>query len=495
MKRLLIILSILLVVAAIAFAEEKPPEKVRKSAIAGSWYPADPAELEKMLTALFSRAPKVDFYGEVRALIVPHAGYQYSGPAAAYAYATIRGQDIKRVIIMAPTHTTYFYGVSIPRVRAYETPLGELPLDWEQVSKLLKMKPFSSHPEAHQQEHSVEIQLPLLKFVLSSKNFTIIPMVFGELNDKDYEKVAGAIAPLLDDNTLIIASSDFTHYGKRYRYTPFDKDIRENLRKLDSGAIEKIVSFDFPGFLKYKNDTGATICGFRPIAILLKLLGGNYYPEVLSYYMSADITGDLSESVSYASICFTKKRAKLLPGEKETLLNLSRDTLRLFLKEKRKPEITLEKYNITPKLLEQSGVFVTLKKEDRLRGCIGYIQGRFPIYQAVIANTINAATRDPRFPPMTSPEINEVEIEITVLTPLKKTSDISEIEVGKHGLYLVKGADAGLLLPQVATEFGWNRRQFLEAVSEKAGLDKDAWKIGAEIYIFEGQVFAEKKKH
>ena len=496
MKRTVILLVIiLLLVADFALPNEKTPTKVRKSAIAGSWYPADKAELQKMLSSLFSRVPKVNFYGEVRALIVPHAGYQYSGPAAAIAYATIRGEDIRRVIIMGPTHYTYFHGVSIPKVKAYETPLGEVPLDWEKARKLLKHKPFTTYPEAHKREHSVEIQLPLLQTILAGKKFTIIPMVFGELSEKDYDKVAKAIVPLIDEHTLIVASSDFVHYGRRFNYTPFTKEIKKNLQKLNYGAIERIVNFDFTGFLKYKKDTGATICGFRPIATLLKILDKNYYAEVLSYYTSGEITGNYTDCVSYTSICFTPRREKLLPQEKETLLKLARDTLRSYLTEKKSPNVTLDRYDITPKLLEKSGVFVTLKKKGKLRGCIGYIQGVLPIYQAVIANTINAATRDPRFPPMKPSEIDKVEIEISVLTPLKKISDISEIEVGKHGLYLVKGANAGLLLPQVATEFGWNRRQFLEAVSEKAGLEKDAWKRGAEIYIFEAQVFSEKKKH
>lgn len=178
--------------------------------------------------------------------------------------------------------------------------------------------------------------------------------------------------------------------------------------------------------------------------------------------------------------------------EKKTLLKLARKAIvEHFEKAGDVDTESLEEgHKITARLKEKLGVFVTLHKNKQLRGCIGYIRGTMPLYQAVIENALNASFRDPRFEPLTEDELESVEIEISVLTPMERIEAIEDIEIGKHGLYLKSGYNSGLLLPQVAVEWGWNSHQFLEQTSIKAGMEKNAWK-NSEIYTFTAQIFDE----
>jgi len=359
---------------------------------------------------------------------------------------------------------------------------------------------FRIFPEAYKKEHSLEIQLPFLQESL--KDFKLVPLIVGEVNGDEYEKIASSIRKFIDKETLLIASSDFTHYGFNFGYVPFKKNIRENLKKLDEGAVEKILKIDSNGFIKYQDSTGITICGRKPIAILLDILPKKAKAKLVSYYTSGDLMGDYSSSVSYATIAFFEPPAKkelqvsdvneLSKEEKETLIKVARKTLETFLSGKSLDDITKD-LNLTPKLKENRGVFVTIKKHGDLRGCIGYIEGIKPLYEAVIDNTINACSRDYRFPPMEKGEAKDVTLEISVMTPLKEIKSPEEIVVGRDGLVIQKGFNKGLLLPQVATEYGWDRDTFLAQVCRKAGLPYDAWKEGATIWIFSAQVFGEEK--
>lgn len=281
----------------------KKMNSTRESVIAGSWYPGDAKELKKVINGYLENADVADNTGSVYALIAPHAGYRYSGKAAAYAYKTLRGKNISRVIILAPTHYSSFRGASILDVEYYETPLGKLKLDSELCAKLFKNDLFFTNRSAHQREHSLEIQLPFLQCVLGE--FSIVPIVIGQLRKGDYSVIADAVKSCLDSETLIVVSSDFTHYGANFGYVPFRSDIKNNLAKLDGGAIDLIVKKDKTGFADYIAETGATICGREPIKILLEMLPSNVLGKELIYYTSGDLTGDYSSCVSYTSIIFT----------------------------------------------------------------------------------------------------------------------------------------------------------------------------------------------
>ena len=485
--------------------EKKPKKVVRKPACAGSWYPANPDKLKadingylgKVLPAAFTKLNKNKIFW----MILPHAGYRYSGRCAAYGFAAIRGRNFKRVIILAPSHYAGFRGISVSKATHYKTPLGEIELDRAVCKKLLEESEelFTNSPEADAREHAIEMELPFLQCVL--EDFKLVPLIVSSMKREDYQKAGRIISRFVDKQTLVIASSDFTHYGERFGFTPFagETNLRKAIKKLDDGAIEQILKGDPDGFLKYKVRTDITVCGYRPIAILFHMLPEYAQGHLLDYYMSGDLpeSRGYDNSVSYATIVFTEEPPRLeTPITKEeqiTLLQLARDTLKLYLSQGKKPNPKSGKYKLTPRLKKEFGVFVTLHKGDNLRGCIGRIFKPQPLYQGVIENTINSAVRDHRFPPMTIKEEPEVTIEISVLSPMKEIDIPEEITVGVHGVYMVKGGRSAVFLPQVAPEQGWNRLELLEHLCRKAGLERDAWKKGAQFFVFTAQVFGEEE--
>ena len=496
----LFLLLLFLIPISCSKAAVTDQKKVQEPVISGSWYPDNKEELAKEVNSLFDSAKPEKVDGDIIALIEPHAGYKYSGTGAVCGYKLIKGKNYKRVIILAPSHYSWFDGVSTLNATHYRTSLGLIPIDREVCNKLLKEPYFKVVPEAYKKEHSLEIQLPLLQ--QSLKDFKLVPLIVGEVNGDEYKKIAMSIKKFVDNETLLIASSDFTHYGFNFGYVPFKKDIKKNLKKLDNGAIKKILKLDFDGFMKYQTSTGITICGRRPIAILLEILPEKTKGTLVSYYTSGDLLGDYASSVSYATIAFSAPPDKsdtqvssegdLDKNEKETLLKLARRTLEEYLTGIRLRKEFYKSLNLTPRLKEKRGVFVTIKKHGDLRGCIGYIEGIKPLHEAVAENTINACSRDYRFPQMTRGEVNEVKLEISVMSPLKILNKPEEIIIGKHGLVIQKGFNKGLLLPQVATEYGWDRETFLTHLCRKAGLPDNAWRNGSTIWTFTAQVFGEE---
>jgi len=481
---------------------------VRSSILAGTWYAGGRDALTKQVKTFLNKAEAKPVPGRIIAIIVPHAGYMYSGQCAAYGFKLLEGKSYKRVIILAPTHQAYFRGATVSNVDYYQTPLGLVPVDSEACRALLAQDLFQTNPSAESYEHAVEIELPFLQLVL--KDFKILPLIIGEVNKSDITSIASALKKYLDEETLIVVSSDFTHYGPNYGYIPFPAtgEVRSNLQKLDMGAIDKIISLDLDGFLSYKSASKITICGANPIAILLAMLPQEAKGKLLHHSTSGDVIGDYKNCVCYAAIAFsipTQAEEKTAPEQKEeataeeekegkgaeeaekvkssdflteseqrTLLKLARDTLNMYIKERKTPDPS--KYTLTEHLKQPRGVFVTLEKNGNLRGCIGYIMGMKPLYQGVIDNTINAATRDPRFAPVSEEELSDIEIEISVLTPLRRISqdEVDKIEIGKHGILIKRGFYQGILLPQVATEYGWDRDTFLAQTCRKAGLPPSA---------------------
>jgi len=473
--------------------------KVRPAAKAGSWYERNPESLRKTLKGYFQAAKTDGRKGRVRALISPHAGYSYSGPTAAIGYKALKGSKYKRVIVLAPSHYAHFSGGSIADVTHYETPLGRIPLDRKACDALLKIEHFTTVPSAHTSEHSLELQLPFLQMMLKD-GFELIPIVISSVGDSEFKKLANALTPYWDDDTLVVASSDFTHFGASFGYTPFKEDLPKNLGKLDMGAVDQIVALDFQGFNRYVKKTGATICGRNPIALLVCMANEKKMKaDLLHYTTSGAMTGDYATSVSYASICFTGQEGAddkddeegLTKEEQETLLKLARRTVQHLLKTGKRIE-DLSEFKITDYMKKHLGAFVTLKKQGRLRGCIGYLVGVKPLYETVIDNAISAASKDPRFPPVKLSEEAGLHIEISVLSPVVLVKDLNEINVGRDGLIITRGYSRGTLLPQVPVEYGWTRKEFLEHTCNKAGLPIDAYKDKkTKIERYAAQVFSE----
>ena len=468
-------------------------EEIREPAVAGSWYSDNPEILSRELKGYLDNAIKGEIQGKIIALVSPHAGYQYSGGVAAYSYKSIEGKTFDAIVVVAPSHRALFKGASLYDRGGFRTPLGVVPIDEELSKRMMeKRKEIQFLPEAHAQEHSLEIQLPFLQMVL--KTFKLIPIVMEPYwNWETCQYLATAIAETVKGrNVLLIASSDLSHFHS------YDKAV-----ELDKVVLNHIERFDPEGLNRDLRQGRCEACGGGPILSIMlaaKALGANK-GKVLKYLNSGDVTGDRSRVVGYAAGVFYKtaggtekmKEEKkvgvdlgLNEQEKKTLHQIAKTVVENKARGKAVPEFKVD----SPILKENRGAFVTIQKKGQLRGCIGYIEGRGPLYQTVEEMAEAAAFRDPRFTPVTEKELADLKIEISVLTPLKKITDVNEIEVGKHGIYIKKGWYSGLLLPQVATEYGWDRQTFLEHTCNKAGLPSNAWKDkSTEIYIFSADIF------
>ena len=304
MKKIILLILIVGIWGVSFCSYSAEPAKVRSSPLAGSWYPADPEELRKMLKGFLEQVQVPKSKNKILALISPHAGYRFSGKGAGYGFKTVEGKNFERVIIIGPSHRGWFRGICVSSFDYYETPLGKVPVEREIGEALLEQKIFVTNPNAEALEHSLEMEIPFLQAVI--KDFKIIPLMVGEMKEEDYPAAAEALKPYITEKTLIVVSSDFTHYGRRFGYRPFTENVKENLKKLDLGAIDLIVKKDFKGYQKYVEETGATICGRNAIGILLHLLPADAQGTLLNYYTSGDLLNDYSSSVSYASIVFKK---------------------------------------------------------------------------------------------------------------------------------------------------------------------------------------------
>lgn len=489
MKKIFILLiALLLCSCARSYSED-----IRKPAVAGAFYPADKAELTKQVDEFLANAKKID-KGRLLAIVVPHAGYVYSGQVAAHSFKQLEGADFKKIIIISPSHYVSFDGMSVYNKGLFETPLGLIKVDEELANKIIqKNKRFIFYPEAHLKEHAIEIELPFLQRVYKNKDFRIVPIAMGAPSSDDAGILSDALYDVIDKDTLLVISVDLSHYY------PYDKAVELDTSGLN--AIEKLDASD----LVQKINSGSTEID-APVAVLGAILFANRYgakAELIKYANSGDVTGDKSRVVGYSSIVIyvpgnPEKKGEMIMNdeylnkeEKKKLMEIVKLSVAEAVTGKRQflPNVTEER------LKENCGAFVTLKEDGRLRGCIGYIQGVKPLYQTVIDVAKSAAVNDYRFNPVTQDELDKLEYEISVLTPLKKIKDINEIEVGKHGLVMKNGFNSGLLLPQVATEYNWDRETFLKETCRKAGLSQDAWKDkSTEIYIFSAEVFGEENK-
>jgi len=464
---------------------------IRESVIAGSWYPGDPGKLTKDIEDYLQRVPIQKLDGELVALIVPHAGYMYSGQVAAYSYKLLQDQHYDLAVIVAPSHRAYFRGASVYPKGGYRTPLGVVPIAEDLAEELIQKNPFISYvSQAHAQEHSLEIQIPFLQVVL--KDFRLVPIVMGEQDFYACEEVSKAIVDVIrGKNAIMIASTDLSHFH------PYTRAV-----ELDQVVLDRVNSFDPEGLSKELKKGQCEACGGGPtvtVMLATRALGANA-GKVLKYANSGDVTGDRSSVVGYMAAALYrsgnpeegKQKEKvgvdlgLTEKEQETLHGIARTVIWNRASGKEVPEFTVQ----SERLKELRGAFVSLHKQEALRGCIGYIRGIKPLYKAVQEMAEAAAFKDPRFPPVTEEELKDLDIEISVLTPLSQIDDVSQIQVGTHGIFIEKGFSSGLLLPQVATEYDWDRETFLEQTCIKAGLSRHAWKDkDTKIYIFSADIF------
>jgi AmmeMemoRadiSam system protein B/AmmeMemoRadiSam system protein A len=454
------------------------------------FYPKTANELAAQIDFLLSSAPEEDIAGTIIGCLVPHAGYAYSGEMAARVYRQLVGKSFDLVFIFGPPHRAYRQEPTFDTASAYLTPLGTVPVDQDTIARLVSESPlFSISRHPHVQEHSIEVQIPFLQTVLEP-GFAIAPAVVGELTLEQLQKAAEFLARIArEKKTLFIASSDLSHY---FRY--------EQAVEMDRLAMDLIKEYDYE-LLYRKLMMGETeMCGgYGTILVMLtaRLLGATEARE-LGYTNSGDVTGDRSSVVGYGAAVFVAPedaRTKL-KGEKwldeqeqKELLDLARSHLRAVLaNEPEAPYLPIHE-----KLTMKRGAFVTLKTRDgRLRGCIGHILADRPLYEVVKDMARAAATQDPRFAPVSLRELDDLVIEISVLSELEPLASTAEIEIGRHGLLVQKGPLSGLLLPQVAVEWNFTPEEFLRQTFIKAGMSpEEARDPETRVWKFTAQVFSE----
>jgi AmmeMemoRadiSam system protein B/AmmeMemoRadiSam system protein A len=480
-------------------------KRILVSPLAGTWYTNNSGQLEAEIR-LYLKEAENRGYGNISGLILPHAGYMYSGRVAAIGVKQIEGRTFSRVIILGPSHRYYLENnVSVPPFTHYRTPLGEIPLDTVFMEKLKNSFFVKNIREVHENEHSIQIELPFLQVALGE--FLLVPIVVGQLNSYTAGELGKLILSLIDPATLVIVSSDFVHYGPNYGYVPFTTDIGKNIEKLDMEACDLICKKDYAGFFSFIERTHATICGRSPIAILLAMSGETIDPTLITYDTSGRITGYNNNSVSYVSIAFSgswdgtgnpaleQKDEELSDADKMSLLTLARKTLVYYFQHNTYPDPEQLGIRVSPSMETVRGGFVTLQEHGQLRGCIGDIFSRRPIYEVVMNHAVNAALNDKRFLPVKKTELDNLEFEISVLTPPESIPSYEGIVLGKHGIVLSKDGYSAVFLPQVAPEQGWNLPQTLSYLAMKAGLPKNAWKTGANFLVFEAEVFSEYDDH
>ena len=461
------------VVAAVASALLASKNSIKEPAVAGSFYPGGKDELASTVNAYLSRAGAPAGEGRLIALIAPHAGYQFSGQVAAYSYRHINERAVDTVILIGASHFSSYAGASVLAEGRMNTPLGSVKINERIARSLLSDQAgVTVFREAYEKEHSLEVQLPFLQQTL--RNFTVVPILMGAATRESFTHLVDKLTGILrkNDRAIIIASTDLSHYHDSRTAAGKDRKVID--------AVTRMSVEDLQGLLAGGEGEA---CGGYPVLLTMMVSRnlGATNGILYKYADSGDVTGDHSRVVGYGAMGIY--RSPLADQQKQALLLLARRTVVDYVKHKKAPEPAMN----DPRLQANGATFVTINRHGSLRGCIGNIQPVMPLYRSVIRNAVAASSQDFRFPPVTPDELGDMEVEVTILSPLEPLTDIGEITIGTHGLYIVKGDHAGILLPQVATENGWDAKTFLEQVCAKAGLPSDAWK-DAQLYRFSADI-------
>ena len=434
-----------------------------------------------------------------QAVIVPHAGYVFSGEVAASAFNRIpKRHPYKRIFLLGPSHRVGFSGASVDTLYAYaETPLGRVAIDLDTGKELLKTQSFTCRNDAHDREHCLEVQLPFLQMMYDEVP-PIVPIVIGTQRLEILEDIADSLEPYFNEDNLFIISSDFSHY-------PSYKDAQASdlylANAIEQGGLEEFLKalryihkMDFTG-----QDTAA--CGACAIAVLLSMMDAqgrnNFNVDHVMYRNSGDSPyGDKDRVVGYNSIVITRQESQ----KDEHLFHFTDDEKRGMIAAARSAIYSALRMDYdgddTPVgILKEKGygVFVTLHLNGRLRGCIGRFTSSDSLYETIQDMARSAAFSDPRFPALSRSEAPKVEIEVSVLSPLKRISSVDEFKLGRDGIYMIKGSRHGTFLPQVATETGWSTEEFLgHCAQDKAGIGYYGWK-DAELYTYQTEIVNESE--
>ncbi|MFH0877799.1 MAG: AmmeMemoRadiSam system protein B [Candidatus Omnitrophota bacterium] len=457
--------------------------------VAGAFYPSDADELLQMIQGYLKEAGDVRTEGRPLALIVPHAGYVYSGPVAAYGFKALEGMSFECVVVLAASHFYPFRGASVYQEGFFNTPLGSLEIDRALARSLIEASNnlLVFKPEVFNREHSLEVELPFLQASLKP-GFKIVPILLGQMEYEECLALAQNLARAIGKRSvLVLVSTDLSHF-KSY----------EEATALDQRTIGFLKSYDTEGLWSAVADTGWNVCGIRPVVTAMRYarLQGASEIQVLKYANSGDTAGDKTRVVGYVSAVIVQKNDPqgetdmLTKDDKKKLLEIARRTIEGHVQGRKAPEFQAT----SPGLGLQRGVFVTLHKGQELRGCIGLFASNDPLVKSVSEMAIASSTQDYRFSAVEPQELKDLTIEISVLSEPRLIDDWRKIRLGTDGVIIKRGFSSGVFLPQVATETGWDLDTFLgQLCSQKAGLPTDCYKNpGTKIYTFQADVFSEQ---
>ena len=461
---------------------------VRQAKVAGSFYPAEDSQLRQMVRRLLDEAPAPKHPDKPRLLMAPHAGYQYSGKIAASAFRLLQGHRYDAVVVVAFTHRLQFPGASVDDQEAYETPLGAIPVDREAAEFLQSQHPsLKPYAPAHDSaEHSLEVMLPFLQESLGE--FRLVPILMGNAQLDQAKILADALAALARrGDYLFVFSTDLSHYHSYGEAVSLDE------------RTVKTILFETPEATDRLFQAGQVeACGQGPIvtAGLLARRLGDLGGRLVAYANSGDTTGDKSRVVGYAAVAYHPRPGPSAPALSEesgrALVTAARRVLDMQLHPAKyaNRQVSLGLEGI-PELAQASGIFVTLRRNGLLRGCIGRIETARPLAESLPIVTLDAALRDTRFAPVRAEELDGIHVEVSVLSRLTPIASADELVAGRDGVVLEHPEGRGVFLPMVWKETGWTRAEFLrELASEKAGLAPEAWRE-AQLYVFQDQVFEE----
>lgn len=471
--------------------EQKTPV-VRPATQANRFYTGNPEELSQEVDSFLALHSSRTTYQNVAALIVPHAGYYFSGNVAASAYMTLNPKkSYKRIFLLGPSHHEWLNGASVnSKVDYYATPLGNVKVDRETAQQLIDADSvFSYKAAAHAQEHCLEVQLPFLQRRLDEVP-PIVPIIISTNDYSKLKRMAEMLRPYFTDDNLFIISSDFSHYPS-YE-DAYEVDTKTG-KAIETGDVEQLIATIENNADSGKRNLATSACGEFPIITLMLMLNHNYEIKHLMYQNSGDIDNhDHSRVVGYHAFAFLRKQISeteftLTDADKKQLKEIALQSIKDSLDSKPIARPTL--HSQLSILNSKCGAFVSLHKYGRLRGCIGHFGEDYPLHEIVAEMARAAAFEDPRFTPVTREELDDIDIEISVLTPMRRIQSIDEFELHRHGIYIRKGFRSGTFLPQVADEVNWTKEEFFGHCSQdKAGLGWDGWR-DAELYVYEAIVF------
>lgn len=482
-------------------------EEVRKPAVAGQFYPEQKEDLLAVLENFLAKAEAPFENKNIRGLILPHAGYPFSGSVAAYGAKLLQGREIERVILIGSSHNHLLDKATIDGGDIWQTPLGDVFIDKDLAEKLSSESYFETDSRPHEREHSLEVELPFLQFAL--QDFKLLPILVSHKMDREkIDLIAHALLKAIDKKTVVVASTDLSHYPAYKAAQYVDKKVLDAILTGDIANLEETIEN-----LKSEQIDGldTCLCAHSAVEILMEIMGQSGAGDeikLLKYANSGDVEiGDRSKVVGYGALAFLGEpydyqislvdslEQEMDRAVEKKILEIARNAVDTYVKEGFLPDLNPSE----PILNEELGAFVTLKKDNQLRGCMGrFVSSKgdinLPLYGVVSQMAMIAASKDPRFEPVSEEELGDLEYEISVLSPLRKIDDWREIKLGKHGVQVSKNGQSGIFLPQVATENNWDLETFMDTLcKQKAGLPADAWKNDpeADLYIFTAHIISE----